>query len=76
MGRYDKKRKKRNLKKKFKIIGLSLSVSVLAFILLFNSFNSFNKKDNIEIVKNKQIVETLSTNKTSKIGRASCRERV
>lgn len=67
MGRYDKKRKKRNLKKKFKIIGLSLSVSVLAFILLFNSFNSFNKKDNIEIVKNKQIVETLSINKTSKV---------
>lgn len=67
MGRYNKKKKKKNFKKKFKIIGLSLSVSVLAFILLFNSFNLFNKKDNIEMVKNKQIVETLSTNKTSKI---------
>ncbi len=65
MGRYDKKKKKRILKKKFKIIGLSLSVS--AFILLFNNFNLFNKKDNIEMVKNKQIVETLSTNNTSKI---------
>ena len=67
MGRYDKKKKKRILKKKFKIIGLSLSVSILAFILLFNNFNLFNKKDNIEMVKNKQIVETLSTNNTSKI---------
>ncbi len=44
MGRYDKKKKKRILKKKFKIIGLSLSVSILAFILLFNNFNLFNKK--------------------------------
>ena len=58
MGRYDKKKKKRILKKKFKIIGLSLSVSILAFILLFNNFNLFNKKDNIEITltKNEMII--------------------
>lgn len=67
MGRYDKKKKKRRIKKKFKIIGLSLSTLVLSFILLFNSFNLFNEKNNIEIVKDEQILETLSLNKTSKV---------
>lgn len=67
MGRYDKKKKKRRIKKKFKIIGLYLSILVLSFILLFNNFNLFNEKNNIEIVKDEQISETLSLNKTSKI---------
>lgn len=67
MGRYDKKKKKRRLKKKFKIIGLSLSTLLLTFILLFNNFSLFNKNDNSEIIENEQVLETLAINKTSKI---------
>lgn len=67
MGRYDKKKKKRRIKKKFMIIGLSLSTLVLTFILLFNNFNLFNKNDNSEIIKNEQILETSAINKTSTI---------
>lgn len=54
MGRYDEKKKKIRIKNKFKILGLYLSTLVLAFILLFNSFNLFNKKYNSEVVKGEQ----------------------
>ncbi len=67
MGRYDEKKKKIRIKNKFKIVGLYLSTLVLAFILLFNSFNLFNKKYNSEVVKGEQTLETLANNKTSKV---------
>nr|WP_317333185.1 CapA family protein [uncultured Romboutsia sp.] len=67
MGRYDEKKKKIRIKNKFKILGLYLSTLVLAFILLFNSFNLFNKKYNSEVVKGEQTLETLANNKTSKV---------
>ena len=67
MGRCDKKKKSSRIKKKFKIIGLCLSILVLTFIFLFNNFNLFDKKCNSEVVKDEQILETLADNKTSKV---------
>ena len=60
MGRCDKKKKSSRRKKKFKIIGLCLSILVLTFIFLFNNFNLFDKKCNSEVVKDEQILETLA----------------